>query len=79
MADIIEFRGSTEMSAAGRVSGNEFLSPAAGWHDFDSEPVEFSDPQARGGELLRRSTASHATVVLARARALRMRQAGTNP
>ena len=41
------------------------------------KPVEYSDREIRGEHLLRRSDASHAIVVLARARALHTIQALT--
>ena len=77
MADSSEFRGMTEVGAAERVSGKEFLSSATERQNSDRMSFELVDMKARGGQLPRRSNASHAIVVLARARTLRLRQAET--
>ena len=75
MAGPAEFSVKAEVDAIDRASGDEFLSPERTQYYFDGKAVEFSDCPTPAVSPLLRSNGSHATVVLARARALRLRQA----
>jgi hypothetical protein len=75
MADAFRSRGQTEAVAADHVSDPMFMSAATRSNDFDGGSPDCSDGEASWIRPLGHSFASHAIAVVARARALRLRQA----
>jgi hypothetical protein len=75
MADASMSSGQTDAVAADHVSEQISMSAATRSNDFDGGAAEFSDGQAGWTRPMGHSLASHAIVVVARARALRLRQA----
>jgi hypothetical protein len=74
MADASMSRGQTEAVAADHISEPMSMGAATRLNDFVGDSAEFSDGQA-GWTRPIGHIASHAIVVVARARALRLRQA----
>ena len=74
MADASMSRGQTEAVAADHISEQMFTSVATRLNGFDGDSAEFSDGQVGWTRPLGHSFVSHAIVVVARARALRLRQ-----
>ena len=75
MADASMSSGQTEAAAADHISEQMNLSAAMRSNDFDGGAAEFSAGEAGWTRPMGHSFASHAIVVVARARALRLRQA----
>jgi hypothetical protein len=74
MADASMSHGQTEALAADHISDPMSMSAATRLNDFDGGSAEFSDGQVGWTRPLGHSFVSHAIVVVARARALRLRQ-----
>jgi hypothetical protein len=75
MADAFMSRGQTEAVTVDPVSDPMFMSAATRSNDFDGGTTAFSDGEASWIRPLGHSFASHAIVVVARARVLRLGQA----
>lgn len=75
MADASVSHGQTDAVAANHISEQMFTNAATRLNGFDGDSAEFSDGQAGWTRPMGHSFASHAIVVMARARALRLRQA----
>ena len=74
MADTFMSRGQTEAVAAHHLFEQVSMSAATRLNDLDGGSAEFSDGQAGWAQPMGHSFASRAIVVVARARALRLRQ-----
>ena len=75
MADAFMARGQNEAVAARHIFEQVSKNAATRLNDLDGDFAEFSDGQADWTLPMGRSATSHAIVVVARARALRLRQA----
>ena len=75
MADAFMSRGQSEAVAADYISEQMFTNAATSLSNLDGDSAEFSDGQVGWTRPMGHSFASHAIVVVARARALHLRQA----